>query len=200
MPREHWVVIGLNMYQCFGQVDSGAYFSFLSFLSLFSAVLGLSCCSLALSSCREPRLHSLMWGGGFSLRWLTLFAGTGSTCTSFSGFVALKLSCPAACGIFPGLQRWVVSPVPGTFLTTGPASPLFSFKEKMLSLLGKMWGCMESKVESKQIPGPPLLWRRPEPKVVQEARFTFCLAPHGATSIPERPSEILWRSVFWAFV
>ena len=42
------------MHQCFGQVDSGAYFSF-SFLSLFLAVLGLSCCSLAFSSFREPR-------------------------------------------------------------------------------------------------------------------------------------------------
>ena len=66
---------------------------------LFLAVLGLCCCTWSFSGCPEPRLLSSCCSqashcGGFS------YCGVVQDARA-SVVVAHRLSCPAACGIFP---------------------------------------------------------------------------------------------------
>ena len=54
------------------------------FIRLFLAVLGLSCCTQAFSSCGERGGYSSLRCAGFSLRWLLLLRSTGSRHVGFS--------------------------------------------------------------------------------------------------------------------
>ena len=91
---------------------------FKKFYYLFTAVLGLHCCTWAFSSC-ESRGHSSLECLGFSL---------GSTSSRSTGSVvfAHRLCCSTACGIFLD-QGSNLCPLAGRFLTTGLL--LFLFKE-----------------------------------------------------------------------
>ena len=98
--QEHFRTQGLT-------VDGAQGFFFLClfvcflfiYLFLFLAALGLHCRALAFSSCGE-RGYSSLWCVGFSLWWLLLLWRMGSRVRA-SVVVAHRLSCPAACGIFP---------------------------------------------------------------------------------------------------
>ena len=100
--------------------DMTEWLSLTYIFNLFQAALSLHCCTWALSSCGDRGLLFIVITG-FSLQWLLLLQSLGSAVVaprrSHTGqYLALRLSCSVACGIFldqgsnvPCIGRWILS-------------------------------------------------------------------------------------------
>ena len=107
--------------------------NFILLYNLFLAALGLRCCMWAFSSCVE-RGYSSLRCTGFSLRWLLLWASTGSRRAGFSSCAAQAW---LLCGMWdlpgPGLEPVSPALAGGLLTTASPGkSPQTNFKYKTI--------------------------------------------------------------------